>query len=118
MLTRVRVRHWIGLESMRPVLDAILRRLITQGRLTVVWPDGSRSTYEGKDGPSAAVRLRDQRTIRRLVLNPSLGAGEAYMSGGLTAEEGGIYDFLDTVLANLHARPPSPPGRCGANSPT
>jgi cyclopropane-fatty-acyl-phospholipid synthase len=94
---------------MRPVLDAILQRLITQGRLTVVWPDGSRSTYEGKDGPSAAVRLRDQRTIRRLVLNPSLGAGEAYMSGGLTAEEGGIYDFLDTVLANLQARPAGHP---------
>jgi cyclopropane-fatty-acyl-phospholipid synthase len=94
---------------MRPVLDAILRRLITQGQLTVVWPDGSRSTYEGNDGPSAGVRLRDQRTIRRLVLNPSLGAGEAYMSGGLTMEDGGIYDFLDTVLANLQARPAGHP---------
>jgi cyclopropane-fatty-acyl-phospholipid synthase len=90
---------------MRLVLDAILRRLITIGRLTVVWPDGSRSTYEGHDGPSAVVRLRDQRTIRRLVLNPSLGAGEAYMCGGLTADDGGIYDFLDTMLVNLEAAP-------------
>jgi cyclopropane-fatty-acyl-phospholipid synthase len=90
---------------MRPVLDAILRRLITNGQLTVVWPDGSRSTYTGMDGPSAAVRLGDQRTIRRLVLNPSLGAGEAYMSGDLTIEDGSLYDFLDTMLLNLQSKP-------------
>jgi cyclopropane-fatty-acyl-phospholipid synthase len=90
---------------MRAILDAILRRLMTTGRLTVVWPDESRSTYAGEDGPSAVVRLRDQRTIRRLVLSPSLGAGEAYMSGSLTVEDGGIYDFLDTMLVNLQVRP-------------
>jgi len=90
---------------MRPVLDAILRRLITHGRLSVVWPDGVRSIYAGDDGPSAVVRLRDQRTVRRLVLNPSIGAGEAYMSGGLTMEEGSLYDFLDTILVNLQVWP-------------
>jgi cyclopropane-fatty-acyl-phospholipid synthase len=94
---------------MRPVLDAILRRLITRGRLSVIWPDGSRSSYAGEDGPSAVVRLRDQRTIRRLVLSPSLGAGEAYMSGSLTVEDGGIYDFLDTMLVNLQAKPAGHP---------
>jgi cyclopropane-fatty-acyl-phospholipid synthase len=90
---------------MRVVLDAILRRLITQGQLTIVWPNGSRSTYQGTEGPSAAVRLRDQRTIRRLVLNPGLGAGEAYMQGGLIAEDGDLYDFLDIMLLNLEANP-------------
>ena len=71
----------------------------------MVWPDGSRSDYSGKEGPTAIVRLRDQRTIRRLVLNPSLGAGEAYMQGGLTVEDGSIYDFLDTMLLNLQGKP-------------
>src|SRR6201986_3674526 len=94
----------LDLESMRAILDAILGRLITNGRLTVTWPDGSRSTYEGKEGPNASVQLRDQRTIRRLVLNPSLGAGEAYMSGSLTTDSG-IYDFLDTMLLNMQVQP-------------
>ena len=99
---------------MRQALDAILRRLITQGRLSVTWPDGSLSTYapstqEGHDGPTAAVRLRDQRTIRRLVLNPSIGAGEAYMAGGLTVEDGSIYDFLDTMLTNMQVKPSGHP---------
>ena len=66
---------------MQAVLDRILRRLITIGELTVVWPDGSRTRYAGESGPSASFRLRDKQTIRRLVLNPALAAGEAYMSG-------------------------------------
>jgi cyclopropane-fatty-acyl-phospholipid synthase len=94
---------------MRAILDAILRQLVTTGRLTVLWPDGSRSTYAGADGPSAVVKLRDQRTIRRLVLNPSLGAGEAYMSGNLAVAEGGLYDFLDTMLLNLQVKPSGHP---------
>jgi cyclopropane-fatty-acyl-phospholipid synthase len=92
-------------KAMRSILDAILRRLITSGRLTVVWPDGSRTTYAGEDGPSAIMRLRNPRTIRRLVLNPSLGVGEAYMSGGLSVEDSSLYDLLDTMMLNLEVNP-------------
>ena len=94
---------------MRKILDAILRRLISVGRLTVIWPDGSRTIYAGVEGPGATLRLRDQQTIRRLVLNPSLGAGEAYMSGGLTAEDCGLYDVLDVLLLNLQRTPSGHP---------
>jgi cyclopropane-fatty-acyl-phospholipid synthase len=94
---------------MRAVLDAVLRRVITIGRLTIVWPDGSRSIYEGAEGPVAIAQLRDRQTIRRLVLNPSLGAGEAYMSGQLTVEGGGLYEFLDTMLLNLQVQPSGHP---------
>jgi cyclopropane-fatty-acyl-phospholipid synthase len=44
-----------------------------------------------------------------LVLNPSLGAGEAYMAGDLTAEDSCIYDVLDVLLANLQHNPNSHP---------
>lgn len=94
---------------MRAVLDGILRRLITVGQLTVVWPDDSRTSYTGADGPSAILRLRDQRTIRRLVLNPSLGAGEGYMSGDLSVEGGSVYDMLDIFLAGMQDNPSSHP---------
>jgi cyclopropane-fatty-acyl-phospholipid synthase len=94
---------------MRAVLDGIFRRLITVGRLTVVWPDGSQAIYEGGEGPSAVLRLRDQRTIRRLVLNPSLGLGEAYMAGALAVDDNCIYDLLDVMLANAVHNPGSHP---------
>ena len=43
-------------------------------------------------------------TQRRLVLNPSLAAGEAYMDGTLTVEDGTLYDFLDSHRAQ-HDQP-------------
>src|SRR5271157_5957497 len=86
---------------MQIVLDAILRRLIVIGRLTVIWPDGSRKTYAGDDGPNAAMRLRNPRAVRRLTLNPALAMGEAYMDGTMAAEDGGIYDLMNVLMANL-----------------
>jgi cyclopropane-fatty-acyl-phospholipid synthase len=88
-------------RAMQFVLDAIFRRLVTVGRLTVIWPDGSRKTYAGDDGPNAVIRLRDRRTVRRLTLNPALAAGEAYMDGTITAEDCSIYDMMDVVLGSL-----------------
>jgi len=90
---------------MRTVLDGILRRLITIGRLTVVWPDGSQSVYAGTDGPSAGFRLRNQQTIWRLVSHPSLALGEAYMSGSLFVDNDAVYDLLDVLLTNVEANP-------------
>ena len=94
---------------MRSVLDAILRRLITVGQLTIVWPDGKRSIYGTADGASATMRLRDRRTIRRLVLNPALGAGEAYMAGGLAVDDCSLYELLDIMLANTENNPDGHP---------
>ena len=73
---------------MRGTLDAILRRFVVVGRLTVRWPDGQRTAYAGPagSGPEAGIALRDARTIRRLVLNPTLGLGESYMDGRWDAD--------------------------------
>jgi cyclopropane-fatty-acyl-phospholipid synthase len=94
---------------MQAVLDQILRRLITIGELTVVWPNGSRTRYEGESGPSASFRLRDSQTIRRVLFNPSLATGEAYMSGRLSIEQGSIYDLLDVMLSNIERNPHAHP---------
>jgi cyclopropane-fatty-acyl-phospholipid synthase len=90
---------------MQPVLDAILRRLITLGRMTVRWPDGRLTTYAGPpgSGPEAGLAIRDRSTIRRLVLNPLLALGEAYMDGGMTPLDCGIYEVLDVCGVNTTA---------------
>jgi hypothetical protein len=82
-------------------LDMFLRRFITVGRLAVHWPDGKTQIYAGRSGPEASVVLRDRRTVWRLMLNPKLSLGEAYMDGGLVALGGSIHDVLEVVLANL-----------------
>ena len=90
---------------MQTALDAVLRRFITRGRLLIRWPNGSRSDYAGPpgSGPEATIRLHDSRTVRRLVLSPALGFGEAYMDGTLQPEGCTISDVLDVAVTNLMA---------------
>jgi cyclopropane-fatty-acyl-phospholipid synthase len=96
---------------MQGALDAILRRFVCKGRLTVRWPDGQRTSYAGPadSGPIAGIAIADARTIRRLVFNPTLAVGEAYMDGSLTPDGCGIYDVIEAlalnVMANAKAHP-------------
>jgi cyclopropane-fatty-acyl-phospholipid synthase len=90
---------------MRSALDAILKRFITLGRLEIRWPDGRTTVYGGipGSGPEAGLALRDAATIRRLILNPAMAAGECYMNGGLVPEGCDIYQALDLLVANMMA---------------
>ena len=86
---------------MRAVLDAILRRFITRGRLSVRYPDDTFVTYTGLgDGPEAGLEIRTNRTVRRLVIDPALALGEAYMDGTFVPLGGTISDVLDVLLHN------------------
>jgi cyclopropane-fatty-acyl-phospholipid synthase len=99
MLPDLLVEH--GIEEMQAVLDAILRRFIVHGSLTIRWPDGRLQVYGDVPEPHAAVAVRDHATIRQLLLNPSLAAGEAYMNGTLVPEDCSIHEVLDLLVTNL-----------------
>lgn len=88
---------------MQGILDAILKRFITVGHLTVRWPDGSSQEYGTGDRPAAAITIRTKRGIRELVRNPALTFGECYMDGTVVPEGCGIYDVLDLMVRNLTA---------------
>jgi len=90
-------------------LNHVLRNFIVLGQLTVVWPDGSLSTYTGKPGPEAMGAMADARTIRRILVNPLLAVGEAYMEGGLRTIDCSIYDLLDLFMANMATETSSNP---------
>jgi cyclopropane-fatty-acyl-phospholipid synthase len=85
---------------MKSVLDGILRRFVTEGRLSVRYPDGQLITYIGADGPEAGVEIKTFRTLRRLVTDPELAVGEAYMDGTLVPLGGPIYDVIDVLMHN------------------
>jgi len=82
------------------LLDRILKRLISVGSLTITFPNGETRTYAGQPGPSAGLRIRDRRTLRRLVSHPALAFGEAYMDGGITPDGCTIYEVLDVLILN------------------
>jgi cyclopropane-fatty-acyl-phospholipid synthase len=88
---------------MRALLDLVLRRFIVCGRLWVHWPDGKVSHYSGAPGPEAALRLRDARSVRQILLKPEMAIGECFMAGGLAPVDCSIYQVLDVLMSNMEA---------------
>ena len=75
-------------------------RVIKWGRLTIIDAAGRRHEIDAGPGPNATIRLHDKALHHRLVVNPNLHLGEAYVDGALTVEEGSLYDFLDICASN------------------
>jgi len=78
------------------LLSSLLRSFIKRGRMRVLDVDGAVHEFgSGEDGPTVTIRLHDRKLYRSLFFNPELAAGEAYMDGTLTMEEGSTcYDFM------------------------
>ena len=82
------------------LLASALARFVRIGRLGIIDAAGNRHLIEGAAGPSAVIRLHDPALHWKLLVNPRLFVGEAYMDGTLTIEEGTLYDFIDVLVSN------------------
>ena len=84
------------------LLASVLRRFVQKGTLNIVAADGRRHLFEGKSpGPCLTIRLHDRSLHTRLALNPELYAGEAYMNGTLTFEDGSnVGDLMELFSVN------------------
>lgn len=84
------------------LLDTFLARLITRGRLTVIWADGSRGVYgePSAELPDVTVRFADRLAPLIVAMNPHANTGEMVLDNRLIVEEGTIRDFLMLTLAN------------------
>ena len=94
---------------MRAIMDPIVRRFMAIGTLSVRWPDGVISVYQGNPGPDVTISVRDWVTVRRVILNPAMAIGEAYMDGGLQPVGCTIYEVLDLFLINIASENSSQP---------
>jgi cyclopropane-fatty-acyl-phospholipid synthase len=86
------------------LLDRILRRLIQRGELRITDAEGRVWSYGAPEPGLApvALRFRDAKVARDIARRPRLAAGEAYMEGRLTFDEG---DFLAlTALIGANGR--------------
>jgi len=87
------------------LFDWYLSHLVCMGSLTVAMPDGSVHVYGpgGDDAPKVSITLTGPDTLRRLVINPHLAAGETYMDQSLTIDGDDLHGFLELVLRNIAA---------------
>jgi cyclopropane-fatty-acyl-phospholipid synthase len=84
------------------LLSNLLTRFIQNGEMRLIDADGRQHLFGGRAaGPRVTIRLSDRALHTRLALNPELHAGEAYMNGTLTFEDGSdIGDFMAIFAAN------------------
>jgi cyclopropane-fatty-acyl-phospholipid synthase len=85
------------------MFTTLLRTIVRDGSLCLIDSAGRRHMIGDGSPPEATIRLTSKATEYRLVLNPALSVGEAYMDGRLLMEEGSLYDFLDVVVRNYRA---------------
>lgn len=85
------------------MLDALLKRVIRHGLLTVISHDGKSRTYGTEDGSGRhpVMRIHDRSVLMRAAIDPSLGFAEAYMDGRITVERGDVYDVCLVVVKNF-----------------
>ncbi|SCW80172.1 cyclopropane-fatty-acyl-phospholipid synthase [Sphingobium faniae] len=84
------------------IFDRLLKRLVSQGQLTVIYHDGSSATVGTADPafPSLTLKFLDSRVPIDVMRDPRLGMAEAYMDGRVEIEGGGIMEFISLIRAN------------------
>ena len=92
-------------ETIMALLDSLLNKTIRYGSLTVIDPKGRSTAYGDGSGYPLTVRIHNTKTALKILFDPQLAVGEAYMDGTLTVEVGTIYDVIDLVFRNLGLNP-------------
>lgn len=86
---------WVGM------LRRMVSRLVTEGDLTISWPDGVSESYGDGSGERVHLRITDPGLTGRMMKNPELALAEGYMEGGLTVDDDDLTGFLRLVSRNV-----------------
>lgn len=81
---------------------SFFKAVITTGNLAVIDAKGTRVVYGDGTGAPVTLRLVGRMTALRVLLNPYLHVGEAYMNGTLVIDQGTVYDFLEIAAQNMN----------------
>ena len=86
----------------KSLLDRFLARAVKQGRLGVVFADGGASTYgtPAPGFPDIVLRFTDPAVPRDILMDPRLGAAEAFIDGRLLIEEGDVMGLVSLLRSN------------------
>ncbi len=97
------------------LLDKLIARTIKRGSLTLVSADGDRRAHGDGAPPTVAMKISDPSYYAKILVNPELSIGEAYMDGALTFDEGSLADLLNLFHRNARNLR-SAPGRAQAGA--
>lgn len=79
----------------------MLRTVLQKGSTLVTYPSGRNKFYGDGTGALTEITFHKTATLRKILLNPELGVGEAYTDGTFTIANDDLRGFLTTVVSNL-----------------
>jgi cyclopropane-fatty-acyl-phospholipid synthase len=79
------------------LIEKLVGKVIRNGRLNLIMPDGRKLEFGPAGGKTLTVRLTDKKAAFAIARNPRLGLGEAYMDGRIVVEDGDILDLMELV---------------------
>ncbi len=88
------------------LLRLVLERLVGAGNLRVTTAAGTAFIVGDGTGKPVAIRFTSRAVELRVLLDPELKFGEAYMDGGVVIEQGSIADALAILLGHDGERTP------------
>ena len=90
-------------------MDRLLRYFLSQfirrGTITFTTASGGRFTCGDGTGRPVSARFTNERTQLRILLDPELALGEAYMDGSFVVDDGSIADVLEILLGQPEMLP-------------
>lgn len=84
------------------LLSSVLERSVKHGSLTMIDAKGAIHRFGDGGEPAVTFRLHDPSLHWKIPLNPTLHAGEAYMDGRLTLEQGTLRQFIDIMTRDIN----------------
>lgn len=80
---------------------AVIRQVVASGTLHLTDAGGTTHRLGGTSaGPDAHITVKNSRTLWRLMIQPDLAFGEAYMDGKLTVPDGGLEPLVELLMSN------------------
>ncbi|MGF1592287.1 MAG: class I SAM-dependent methyltransferase [Kiloniellaceae bacterium] len=84
------------------LFQKLLQKVVRDGSLRLIDSRGKIYDYGDGSGRRCTIRLHNRLLEWKLVLNPPLYLGEAYMNGEATLDEGSLRDFIELLARNYH----------------
>ena len=84
------------------LFQKLLQKVIQDGNLRLIDSKGKITDCGDGKGPRCTMRIKKRILEYKLVLNPPLYLGEAYMDGDIVLDEGTLRDFIELLARNYH----------------
>jgi len=84
------------------LISKFLHKVIRQGVLTIVYPDGTQEQFgtPKADWPQATLRFHHRRAYAAILRDPALGLAESYMNGDVSIDHDRVLDVISLYRRN------------------